>query len=72
MNMFAGRPITYVPVDAALIEEATRIGTSAFLRGAGALYAAAAWITGSQLVSWDGEPIQRVGAISPTTWLDAQ
>jgi predicted nucleic acid-binding protein len=61
-----------VPIDANLIEVATRIGTSAFLRGADALYAATAQITGSQLISWDDELIQRAGAISPTTWLDAQ
>jgi predicted nucleic acid-binding protein len=61
-----------VPVDSALIEVAARIGTTVFLRGADALYAATAQITGSTLVSWDQELIQRAGAVSPTTWLDAQ
>lgn len=61
-----------IPVDPTLLEAATRIGTSAFLRGADALYAATAQVTGSALVSWDQELIQRAGAVSPTDWLNAQ
>jgi len=43
----------------------------AVLRGADALYAATAQATGSTLVSWDGEPIRRAGAITRTDWLNA-
>jgi predicted nucleic acid-binding protein len=67
--MFAGRRVSYVPIDSALIEAAMQIGTSAFLRGADALYAATAQLTGSQLISQDQELIRRAGAISPTDWL---
>jgi predicted nucleic acid-binding protein len=58
-----------VPVDTALIAAALRLGTDTFLRGADALYAATAQVTGSTLVSWDQELIRQAGAISPTDWL---
>jgi predicted nucleic acid-binding protein len=54
-----------------LLAEAMRLGTQQFLRGAGSLYAATTALTGEVLVSWDGELIRRVGAISPTAWLIA-
>jgi predicted nucleic acid-binding protein len=53
-------------MDAALLARASSVGTSKFLRGADALYAAAADLTGSLLVSWDQEHIQRAGGLSPT------
>src|SRR5262245_20505132 len=49
-DVLQGSQAMRVPVDAALIEAAIRIGTTAFLRGADALYAAAAH-TGSTLIS---------------------
>ena len=61
----------HVPADTALLGEALRLGTTQFLRGADALYAATAQVTGSTLVSWDTELIQRAGALSPSGWLDA-
>ena len=63
--------VTYVPVDSPLLATALHRGSAAFLRGADALYAATAQLTGSTLVSWDRELIQRVGAVSPTDWLAA-
>jgi len=63
--------VTEVSVDSVLIETALRLGTDAFLRGADALYAATARITGSGLVSWDNELILRAGALPPTDWLNA-
>lgn len=60
-----------VEVDDSLIALATELGTRQFLRGADALYAATAQVTGSTLVSWDNELIQRSGALSPSGWLDA-
>jgi predicted nucleic acid-binding protein len=71
-SMFAGRRVSYVPVDSALISAAMQIGTSTFLRGADTLYAATAQVTGSQLVSRDQELIRRAGAVSPTDWLSSQ
>ena len=55
-----------VPVDAAFLAHATLIGTRHFLRGADALYAAAAEVTGGGLVSWNGEHRSRAKALSPT------
>ena len=60
-----------MPVDTALIVAALRLGTDTFLRGADALYAATAQLTGSTLISWNRELIQRAGALSPTDWLAA-
>jgi predicted nucleic acid-binding protein len=54
-----------------LLAEAMRLGTQQYLRGADALYAATAHLTGSTLVTWDNELIQRAGAITPTDWLNA-
>jgi predicted nucleic acid-binding protein len=55
------------PVDETLLSAAHQVGTSAFLRGADALYAATAQLTGAQLVSWDNELVRRVEAVTPTT-----
>ena len=63
--------IVYVPVDDNLLREARRTGTDQRLRGADALYAATAQMSGAQLISWDNELVERVGAIIPTAWLDA-
>ena len=63
--------VAHVPVDARLLGISVRLGTGAFLRGADALYAATAHLTGGALVSWDNELIQRTGALTPTAWLVA-
>lgn len=60
-----------VPMDQALMTSAFTLGTAAFLRGADALYAATAEVTGSTLISWDKEHRLRAGASSPDDWLAA-
>jgi predicted nucleic acid-binding protein len=70
-SMLTPGQVVHVPVDARLLAVAVRLGTSAFLRGADALYAATAHLTGAPLVSWDNELIQRAGALTPTAWLAA-
>jgi len=60
-----------VPMDAGFLAQATLIGTRHFLRGADALYATAAEITGGCLISWDGELRSRAEAQSPTEWMAA-
>lgn len=60
-----------VPVDAAFLAQATLSGTRDFLRGADALYAAAAERTDGVLVSWDGEHRSRAGALTPVEWMAA-
>jgi len=63
--------VEIVPLDDALASLAIRLGSQRFLRGADALYAATAQLTGASLISWDNDLIQRSGALSPTDWLNA-
>jgi predicted nucleic acid-binding protein len=67
--MLAPDQVRHVPVDRQLLAASMLLGTNAFLRGADALYAATAYLTGSTLVSWDNELVQRAGASTPTAWL---
>jgi predicted nucleic acid-binding protein len=57
------------PVTAAMLAKALALGTTKFLRGADALYAATAEMVGGDLVSWDKEHLQRAGARTPDDWL---
>lgn len=58
------------PLTDALLAEAVRLGAGHRLRAADALYAATAALrTGGRLVSWDGELVERAGALTPTQWL---
>ena len=59
------------PVNAALLAKSLSLGTTKFLRGADALYAATAEIRGCGLVSWDKEHLKRAEAMSPDDWLIA-
>ena len=63
--------IRIYPQTERFLAEAMRLGTQQFLRGADALYSAAAALTGEVLVSWDNELVRRAGAFTPTAWLDA-
>ena len=60
-----------VAMDTAFLIATESIGTSQFLRGADALYAAVAQQSQSPLISWDNEHLQRAGGITPTDWLVA-
>ncbi len=68
---FAALKARELPMDAAFLTRSTVSGTDHFLRGADALYAAAAEMEGGALVSWDGEHQKRAGALSPAAWLVA-
>jgi len=57
------------PVNTVLLAKAVSLGTTKFLRGADALYAATAALIGCELVSWDKEHLQRAGAVTPDHWL---
>jgi predicted nucleic acid-binding protein len=70
-QMVARGLIQVVPLNEALLTLAAQLGTQQFLRGADALYAASAQLTGDVLVSWDNELIRRAGALTPTDWLAA-
>ncbi len=62
---------TEIPMDSAFMYATETIGTGQFLRGADALYAAAAQQGGSALISWDNEHLQRAGGSTPSDWLIA-
>lgn len=57
-------------LDSALLRRAVEVGTRQLLRAGDAVYAAVAELTGGQVVSWDQELIQRVGAVTPREWTD--
>lgn len=52
-----------------LMPKAEEIGCRLFLRGADALYVATAQLTGTPLVTWDLELLERGGAMTPRDWL---
>ena len=68
-ELFALFDVVEVGVDQTLLEAASGIGTQCFLRGADAIYAATAKLHDAQLISWNGEHIERGGALSPDAWL---
>lgn len=67
--MLDGPLVQEVPMDLSLVAKAVDVGTERLLRGPDAFYAATAEKTRTTLVAWDGELIQRGGAVSPATWL---
>jgi len=60
--------LRWVDVDMTLIDEVLNCGTRGLLRGADAIYAAAAASTGTTLVTWDNELIERAGGVTPSDW----
>jgi predicted nucleic acid-binding protein len=69
--MLAPSRVEHIPVEADLVQRALQLGPESGLRGADALYVAAAQRTGATLVSWDRELIERAGAQTPAAWLAA-
>lgn len=61
--------IVLLPLDTQFISQALLSGTTAFLRGADALYVAAMQYSNARLVSWDAELLTRASAITPGDWL---
>jgi len=56
-------------LDAGLLQESLELGAHLFLRGADAFYAATASLTGTTLITWDGELLERAGGMTPSDWL---
>jgi len=73
VKMKANTLLHLEPLDDKLLLGALRLGTKFRLRAADALYAATAALrTDGVLVSWDGDLIERAGAVTPTAWLASQ
>ncbi len=60
--------LRWVDVEMTLIDEALTRGTRCLLRGADAIYAATGTSTGTTLVTWDKELIERAGGVTPSDW----
>lgn len=63
--------VIQVALDSQFLAQALLTGTRGFLRGADALYVAAAELHQTRLISWDAELLQRAAAITPSDWLTA-
>jgi predicted nucleic acid-binding protein len=61
--------VQLLPLDDTLLSLAADLGARRYLRGADALYAATAQLTGSTIITRDQELIRRAGGVSPTDWL---
>ena len=62
--------VTTYSLNGPKLRRAIQVGTRSFLRAGDALYAALAQGVECQLVSWDGELIERAGAITPDDWIE--
>ncbi len=61
--------LTLLPTNELLLTTAGELGARYLIRGADALFVAAAVLSGAPLVSWDQELVGRAGAITPADWL---
>ena len=62
--------VTVHSLNRTMLRHALKVGTRSFLRSGDALYAALADWLRADVVSWDGELIERAGAITPTDWIE--
>ena len=62
--------VTTYSLNRAKLRQAIQVGTRDFLRSGDALYAALAEGMAGELVSWDGELIERAGALTPERWIE--
>ena len=53
-----------------MLRKAIAVGTRRFLRSGDALYAALAEGLECEVVAWDGELIERAGALTPQRWIE--
>ena len=62
--------VTTHSVGRGMLRKAIAVGTQGFLRSGDALYAALAERLECEVVAWDGEPVERAGAIAPQRWIE--
>ena len=68
-NLLRSHPHLNLVETRRLLPAAEDMGCERLLRGADALYAATARLTGTSLVTWDRELVERGGALTPRDWL---
>ena len=68
-NLLRGNPHLKLIETRRILPVAEEVGCERLLRGADALYAATARLTGTTLVTWDRELVERGGALTPRDWL---
>ena len=61
--------VTTYSLNRAMLRQAIQVGTRDFLRSGDALYTALAEGIEGEVVSWDGELIERAGALTPEGWI---
>lgn len=70
-DQMLGSPlVTLYSLNRAMLRQALQVGTRGFLRSGDALYAALAKWLDAEVVSWDGESIDRAAALTPTGWIE--
>ena len=69
-RLFAYPHLMLLPIDERLLTAATALGIRHMVRGADALYVAAAHLSQTQLISWDDERCRRAGAMTAEVWLE--
>ena len=69
-QMLGSPPVAVYSLNRATLRPALQVGTRDFLRSGDALYAALAKWLDAEVVSWDGELIDRAGALTPTGWIE--
>lgn len=62
--------VTTHPLSRDLLQRSVSVGTRRLLRSGDAIYAALAEAVGGELVSWDKELVERVGAVTPEAWVE--
>lgn len=61
--------VTEYSLHRTMLRRAVRVGTRMSVRSGDALYAALAEGMEGEVVSWDGELIERAGALTPEGWI---
>lgn len=70
-DQMLGSPLVTVhALNRARMRQALQVGPRDFLRSGDALYAALADWLDAEVVSWDGELIDRAGAFTPSGWIE--
>ena len=68
-RLYAYPHLILLPINERFLTAATALGIQHMVRGADALYVAAAHLSQTQLISWDDELCRRASAVTAKVWL---